>query len=137
MATRFVLDASVVVAWLLDEEEAAPALAILDLFREQEAIVPGNWSFEVCNAVRKALRTNRITVETQTRLQQAVLALPVQFDSPSIERDWTAVLPLARQLELSVYDAAYLELALREGIALATFDDQLRERATALGVACL
>lgn len=134
MRGQFVLDASVAVGWLLAEEQAAVAWAVADRFRSEDALVPPNWSLEVCNAVRKAVRTGRITVDTQTRLQQIVLSFPIRFDPPSIERDWMTIVPLAHRLELSTYDAAYLELAMRCGVPLATLDDQLRQRASELGI---
>jgi predicted nucleic acid-binding protein len=76
-------------------------------------------------------------MDTQIRLQQALLALPIHIDPASIQRDWSAVLPLSLQAELSSYDAAYLELALRENIPLATFDAVLRAKAAGLGITCL
>lgn len=137
MAEQFVLDASVVVAWLLDEVHVEPARRIADLFRSTSAVVPSHWSLEVCNAVRKAVRTSRIALDTQNALQQALLALPIEFETSSIERDWNKVLPLALRHELSAYDAAYLEPALRRSISLATFDEALRRAARTLNVACI
>jgi predicted nucleic acid-binding protein len=137
MAGRFVLDASAAVSWLLRESEVEGAHEILDLLDEGEAIVPPNWSLEVCNAVRKAIRTDRLTTAMAMQLQNALLSLPIEVDLPSVERDWTVVLALALQHGLSTYDAAYLELALREGIPLATFDQQLRKCAETLGVTCV
>jgi predicted nucleic acid-binding protein len=136
-AQRFVLDASVVVGWLLGEPEVEEARGILRLLSEREAVVPANWSLEVCNAVRKAVRTARITAAMQVQFQQALLSLPIEIDAASIDRDWTAVLPLALQSELSTCDAAYIELALREALPLATLDRQLQETAGALGIDCL
>lgn len=138
MADRFVLDASVAVAWLLGEDEVQPARAIADLFAQgRQAVVPPNWSLEVCNAIRKAARTGRISGEVQEQFQRAICSLPIEVDPPVIERDWTTVLPMARQFDLSTYDAAYLELAQRMKLPLATMDAQLADKALTAGVARL
>jgi predicted nucleic acid-binding protein len=134
MRSAFVLDASVVVGWLLEEAEAAPARRIADRMRDEDALVPANWSLEVCNAVRKALRTGRITLDTQVRLQQIIRSLPILAEPTDLERDWMVVLPLAQRLELSTYDAAYLEMAMRLGAPLATLDADLGARAASVGV---
>lgn len=134
MRPAFVLDASVAVGWLLAESEAQHARRIADRMRDEDAIVPANWSLEVCNAVRKAARTGRITLDDQTRLAQIIRSLPILVEPTDLERDWVSVLPLAQRLELSAYDASYLELAMRLGVPLATIDEELASRARSLGV---
>lgn len=139
MTSRFVLDASVVLAWLLEENHRQQALDLLEasLVPEAAFFVPPNWSLEVCNAVREAVRTERVTAATQIELQQAVLSLPILSVPPSPCEDWAVILPTALQYGLSTYDAAYLSLALQERLPLATFDDLLREKAENLGIDCL
>jgi len=127
----FVLDASITACWAFDDEDHPDASLAFERIRVEEGVVPGLWWFEVRNILIVNERRHRIT-ESNTAaflLNLALLRLRVD-QSP----DEGAVLQLARAHRLSVYDAAYLELAQREGLALATLDADLRKAAAMEGV---
>jgi predicted nucleic acid-binding protein len=124
-----VIDASVAVAWCF-EDEASPAMdAIADQIREDGGMVPALWLLEVANVLLQAEKRGRITMADVTLRLDLIKALPVQIDPETTERVWRDTIALARNYGLTVYDAVYLELAIRLGIPLATKDK-------ALGVAC-
>lgn len=135
---RFVLDASVALAWCFPDEATSGTEAILDsLANGTEALAPGIWPFEVANALLVGERRKRVTVAQVASLLQRVAALPISLDSVRVDRTFDQVLSFARQEQLSEYGAAYLELALREGLPLATLDESLRSAATRAGIALL
>src|SRR6266851_2859484 len=114
----FAIDASVVAAWALDENHAV-ADAAAGRLRSDTAIVPGLWWYELRNVLVIAERRRRLTGHRTTEFLSRIAQLAIILDhSP----DETAVLSLARRHRLTVYDAAYLELAMREAIPLATLD---------------
>lgn len=129
----FVLDNSVVMAWLLGEEDR-DADVILDLFLDRQALVPGVWPLEFANATLVAERRKRITEAEAARAREIVRALPIEVVVETPDRVATAILSLAREHGLSVYDASYLDLALREGLPIATLDARLGDAAKATGV---
>lgn len=118
----FVLDASIGVAWLLDDEDEPRAEAPLERLGVETALVPVIWHVEVRNALLGAERRRRLRPEeVDARLRQ-IGGLPLRTDSsPSLE----AAFMLARTHRLSVYNALYLELALRANAPLATLDNAL------------
>ena len=124
----FVLDASVAVAWLLDDENEPRAEAPLKRLGAETALVPLVWHVEVRSALLGAERRGRLRpVDVDVRLRQ-IDGLPVHTDAaPSFE----AAFALARTRRLTVYDALYLELALRAGAPLATLDNALAAAARA------
>lgn len=133
--SRLVIDASMALSWLLPDELSALALSVREeLLKSQTAWVPAHWRLEVCNSLWMAERRKRLDA---TGLAQAVdlfTQLPVVMDLETNDRAGGETLALARQHTLSVYDAAYLELALRRGAALASLDRPLREVARRLSV---
>jgi predicted nucleic acid-binding protein len=135
---RIVLDCSVAVAWCF-EDEATPALdALLDRVQIEGAVVPSWWMLEVANVLLMAARRGRIAREAiQERL--AVLdMLAIETDSQGAGAVWrSTVLTLAQTEMLTFYDAVYLELAIRRGLALASSDKALRRAAAQRGVAIL
>ena len=135
---RFVLDASVTLAWCFPDERTAYAEAALDLLANgAEAMAPAIWPFEVANALLVGEKRKRVTVAQVTSILQRITDLPISVDPVQIGRAFQQVLPLARQTELTEYDAAYLELALRLGLPLATLDAKLRQSAKDAGIALL
>jgi predicted nucleic acid-binding protein len=118
----FVLDASIAACWAFEDEQHASAdLAFLKI-RTEEAVVPSLWWFEVRNILIVNERRKRITEAGSTNFLRAVARLPIRVDRAPVEGD---VLRLARTHRLSVYGAAYLELARREGLPMATLDRDL------------
>jgi len=133
---RLVLDASLTVAWCFSEEATAYSEAVLDLLASGgEAVAPAIWPFEVANALLVAERRKRITVAQVTSVLQRIANLPIALDPMRVDRGFGPILSAARDEKLTEYDAAYLELALREGLPLATLDDRLRRAARNSGIA--
>jgi predicted nucleic acid-binding protein len=133
--TRLVADSSLTLAWYLDDEESAYAdAAHAALTNGAEAIVPPLWPYEVANGLCMAERRGRLQAADIPRVLALLSPLPIEVETTGYERARQEVLELARKEGLTVYDAAYVELAMRHGIALATFDRSLRDAARRVGV---
>ncbi|MBX9743424.1 MAG: type II toxin-antitoxin system VapC family toxin [Chthoniobacterales bacterium] len=131
---KFVVDASIVVAYLLDDEKSAIADAVIGSLKRYKAIAPPFLSLEVSNVFLSAEKRRRITSEDRPRLIGVVKGFEITEESHSQERIFSRVLPIAAYHGLSTYDAAYLELASRLSIPLATLDKKLRFAAQSQGV---
>lgn len=129
-----VLDCSVAMSWCFEEEAGDYADRVLDALEEGEAFVPSVWPLEVANVLVVAERRGRLKVGESARFLELLQSLPIFVEEVSLPRATGAVLSLARELDLSVYDASYLELAMRSGLALATHDQALAKAADAAGV---
>lgn len=123
----FVLDSSVALAWLLPDEGDDAVDALADRLERAPAQVPAIWRLEVSNALLIAMRRKRITPRDVDRLVAVLSALPIEVERDSEDDSLPRILDLARRLGLTTYDAAYLELAERRGLPLATLDARLRE----------
>jgi predicted nucleic acid-binding protein len=134
-ARAFVLDCSVTMAWFFQDEAEAYAEAVEDALADAEAVVPATWPLEVANTLVTGERRRRSTEAQAATWLRYLRALPVTVDDETAGRAWGDTLSLARAHQLSAYDAAYLELALRRGLPLATLDDRLKAAAAAAGVA--
>ena len=132
-----VVDASVALAWCF-EDEASPATdAVLDQVKGEGAIVPSLWHLELGNVLLLAERRGR-TIQGGIVARLALMAqLPITIDAETAGRAWREVLALARAERLTTYDAAYLELAVRCGVPLATKDEALLGAAKRVGVPVL
>jgi predicted nucleic acid-binding protein len=131
---RFVVDSSVALSWCFSDEADAYAEATLQALRSAEARAPSLWPFEVANGLWMGQRRGRLdATETQEALS-ALAVLPIQVEAATHQRALGAVLNLASQEGLTVYDATYLDLAQRERLPLATLDQQIRQVAARLGV---
>ena len=130
-----VVDTSLTLAWYLEDEQNAYADAVLGALADREAVVPPLWPYEVANGLWIAERRGRTTIPRIQRILALLQPLPIRVDLTAHERARGEVLALARQEGLTCYDAAYLDLAMREGLPLATLDNQLRAAATRVGVA--
>ncbi len=128
----FVVDASVTAAWLMPDEQNELAEHVFEMLIDDTAIVPAIWWFETRNLLIINERRNRIAVERREGLLTLLSELPVQLDRAP---DEVRIMALARQHSLTVYDAAYLELAARMDIPLATLDRRLEAAATAEKIA--
>lgn len=132
--TRLVLDASVALSWCFEDEASPAADAVLRGFSHGSAVVPGLFALEVTNVLLGAERRGRITPAESARFLRLLEALPIEVDAETPARATRDVLVLARAEGLSSYDAAYLELAVRHGVPLATRDAALAEAARRVGV---
>jgi predicted nucleic acid-binding protein len=133
-ATWFVLDCSVVFAWFFGDESNSYADAVAKGLATSSAIVPAIWPLEVANTLVVGERRNRCTAAQATAFLSRLGNLPIDVDDQSAQAAWLTTLPIARSQKLSAYDAAYLELAVREGVAIATLDERLQAAAVALGI---
>ncbi len=138
MSTQFVLDCSVAMTWCMQTEATPATEALLDsLTQGSTALVPSLWTWEVNNVLVMAQRSKRLDA-TRRRQQIAFLQkLPIVVDEDSHSQTWYNTSTLALAHNLTVYDAAYLELAMRQGLPLATMDKRLRDAAKKVDVKCL
>lgn len=128
VATAFVVDVSMALSWFFEDEFDERAEAVLSLFPNARALVPSLWALEVANALRSAERRRRLTQERADRIVEDLLAFPIVVDPPD-PGTMRRLLSLARQYDLAPYDAAYLDLALRENVPVATRDKALARAA--------
>jgi predicted nucleic acid-binding protein len=133
----FVVDSSIALAWLLPDEGGSAADALADRLETQRAVAPSIWLLEVGNALLTARRRERITDDVVDQLLDVLAVLPVEIDVEPATRTLPAVVALARRHRLTTYDAAYLELAQRRALPLATLDVRLAEACRTAGVAVL
>jgi predicted nucleic acid-binding protein len=126
---EFVLDCSVAISWCLVDEDNDYANAVLDLMPNAEAFVPEIWSLEIANTLLVAERRNRLTVVQSQAAISLLKSLLITIDSLTSAQAFGRTLLLAREQKLASYDAAYLELALRLDLPLATNDKQLIDAA--------
>jgi predicted nucleic acid-binding protein len=132
---RFMLDASVAVAWCFEDETTRETEAILELLSKgAEALAPAIWPMEVANALLMAQRRKRITDSQLTDLLRRIAALAILVEAVQTKDAFEQVLPVARRCGLSQCDAAYVELAIRP---LATLDEELRRAAKRSGIRLL
>ncbi len=131
----FVLDGSVTLAWAFEDETDAYAEAAADSLAGGTGVVPALWPLEVANGLRVGERRKRTSEAKVAQFLALLRSLPIAVDDETALRAWQDTLHLARAHGLSVYDAAYLEIAVRRGLPLATLDDDLKAAAAAAGVA--
>jgi predicted nucleic acid-binding protein len=130
----FVLDNSVAMAWCLPDEATAYTESVLDRLRATRATVPSIWIWEAANVLLRAERRGRLTVAESTGLAETLQSLPITVDTGGLEVALGPTMALGRAHGLTAYDAAYLELAAREALPLATLDARLRTAAERMGV---
>lgn len=130
-----VVDSSVTLTWCFEDEQTAASLALLEQVVEHGAVAPTVWPLEVLNALVMAERRKRVDAAQRQRLTGFLRDLPIALDAETAAQAWSATVQLAERHRLTVYDAAYLELAQRRGLPLASLDNELRAAAEAVGVA--
>ena len=130
----FVLDASVTMAWCFEDEADAYADSVLQRLQKDRAIVPVLWTLEVSNVLLMAERKGRLQEADSTYFLAILSQLPITIEALSDFSLSRASLHLGRTYHLSAYDAAYLDLANRHGLKLATRDGRLQEAAKRCGV---
>lgn len=131
---NFVLDGSVTMVWGFEDEADEYAEAILERMPDLQAHVPSLWPLEVANALLVGERRRRITSAETARFIAILGAFPITVDDQTVAHAWADTMHLARAHNLSSYDAAYLELAIRLGLPLAALDGKLKTAAGAMGV---
>jgi len=137
MAT-FIPDASVSLGWCFSDETTPYTEALLDrLINGEEAAVPPHWPLEILNGVIQAKRKGRVTEPTVQRFFSSLISFHIVVDAERGFLELDAIRDLAERHRLTSYDAAYLELAIRLNLPLATLDAELRKAAQAEGVPLL
>jgi predicted nucleic acid-binding protein len=121
-------------AWCLQDEQSEFASRVLERLRDETATVPDIWAIEVANGLLVAERQSRLSPADAAEAQVLLSELPIVLEGQSLDLALGTLLPLARAHRLTIYDAAYLHLAMREGLPLATLDADLRRAASAVGV---
>jgi predicted nucleic acid-binding protein len=138
MTAEFVLDGSLTMAWCFEDEASPESDEIQDwLTAGARAYVPTLWHLEIANVLWVCERRRRIREADSVRFLAVLQALNITTDHETEKHAGQATLGLARQHDLSVYDAAYLELAMRLGLPLASKDEALRKVAQAVGLSVL
>lgn len=126
--TAFVLDNSVAMRWHLESEKHTDqeyAEAVLLSLAGADAFVPNLWHLEATNVLLGAENRGDTTLGEIERFIAQLENLPLHIDPLTARQSFTRTMSLARAYKLSSYDAAYLELAIREGLPLATLDKDL------------
>lgn len=132
-----VLDSSATLAWIYADEITAPIRHVFNLVSENGAWVPGLWKLEVANILEMGARRGRHDIAFRNSTLADLALLPISVDAETDRQTWGATLRLAERHRLTLYDAAYLELALRRGLPLASLDTELRGAAQAEEVVLL
>jgi len=133
----FVLDNSVALAWCFEDEQTPAVMALLDRLVDTGAIAPMLWPLEALNGLLAAERRRRIDGARRGRLMGFLRDLPIVLDLDTALRVWEATVSLAERFKLTVYDAAYLEVAQRRRLPLASLDRALTAAAAALNLPTL
>jgi predicted nucleic acid-binding protein len=129
-----VIDSSMMLAWYFEDEKTDASLAVLNRVVEAGAIVPVLWPLEVLSGLQAAVRRGRITAAYRDASLDDLRALVIVIDPVTNQHDWSATLGLYERFGLTPYDAAYLELAQRLQLPLATLDSALIRAAQAESV---
>lgn len=130
--TDFILDNSVSMRWLSEtskKQDQVYAESVLKSFSHSDALVPNLWHLEVVNVTLGLEKRNEINTATAEGFLAQLENLPIYVDPLTPNQAFSRIATLARSYNLSSYDAAYLELAIRENLPLATLDKILRKAA--------
>ena len=130
----FVIDASVALAWCFEDEANLFADQVLERLANTAGVAPLIWPLEVGNALIGAERRGRLSQAERERFMGLLRQLPIRIEPASLDQMFAEIIALARNQNLSTYDAAYLELAMRSGLPLVTLDEALQRAAIRCGV---
>ncbi|MGD9816881.1 MAG: type II toxin-antitoxin system VapC family toxin [Hyphomonadaceae bacterium] len=129
-----VIDASVAACWIFNDEATPATDDLLARVRDTGGVVPALWNWEMANLLIAGIRRARISRADAAGHLSDLALLPIAIDAESSARAGRETFLLAQAHNLTAYDAAYLELAQRTGLDLASKDAELRMAATAVGV---
>jgi predicted nucleic acid-binding protein len=132
-----VLDSSATLAWIYGDETTDDIRRVFDQVVDTGAVVPALWRLEVANSLTVAVRRNRIDADFRRAALSDLGLLDITTDTQTDNQAWAETLTLADRYRLTLYDAAYLELAQRRNLPLASLDQQLRAAALAVGAKTL
>lgn len=134
MSTAFVLDCSMTMAWCFEDECTPALIGVQDRLSRHGAVVPSLWKLEVVNVLSIAERKGRITPEKGDRFLELLERLQIEVDAEAEPRAFEHLRALCRNEGVTSYDAAYLDVARRRGLPIATLDDRLRKVAKKVGI---
>lgn len=137
MNAAFVVDCSIAMAWLFNDEATPKTAALLNRLATETALVPAWWFIEITNVLVMAERKGRIKPTESDAFIADLSKLGIEQDDEAPDRAFTHLLALCRRIRLTSYDAIYLDLAVRRNLPLATLDDALRKAAHKSGVGLL
>ena len=129
-----VIDASVALAWIFEDEQSPIADRVLQRVAAEGAYVPSLWRLEIANVLWGAIRRKRCDEAHAIGSLDLLRRLQIAIDQETDVHAWGRTRELAAELDLTVYDAAYLELALRRKGVLATLDAKLAGAGTSAGL---
>jgi predicted nucleic acid-binding protein len=132
-----VLDPSLALSWYFEDERTAEADALLDQVVDRGAVVPSLWRLEVANGFQSAIRRNRIDAAFRDAALAELATMEITVDSDTDANAWTTTVRLSDRFKLTAYHAAYLELAQRRRLPLASLDQPLCRAAISLGLTVL
>jgi len=132
--TALVVDASVIAPFLIADEAGDRSEPLMEALLSGSAVAPQHWRLEIGNLGRKAVRHGRITPQELFEGIALFATLPVHIDSQTDELAWSRILDLSSEHDLTTYDAAYLELARRTGLPLASVDSALMRASESMSV---
>ena len=133
----FVVDNSIALAWCFEDEQTQPVMDLLNRVVETGAVVPSLWPLEALNGLLVAERRKCLDAKRRQRLAGFLRGLPITLDTETADHAWTTTARLAERYRLTSYDAAYLELAQRRKLPLATLEVNLIKAAKALDMTLL
>lgn len=137
VVVTLIVDASIVLAWYLVDEVTPQTDAVFEQVARHGGHVPSLWKLEVANSFRTAVRRQRMTKQYRDQSLADLTKLQLTIDTHTDQHAWSATLALSDQYDLTTYDAAYLELAVRKSLPLATLDNKLAQAARSAGVPTL
>jgi predicted nucleic acid-binding protein len=137
VTASFIVDCSITMTWCFADEATKASSEIQDRLVSESALVPAHWFLEVANVLAMAEKRRRITPAKSDEFIRLLRLLELEVDDESPDRAFDRLLPLCRKHGLTSYDAAYLELAVRRQLPLASLDDDLRAAAAKIGVMSL
>lgn len=132
-----VIDVSIALGWTFKDEYTPDLQRLERRVAAKGAVVPALWHLEVANVLLQGEKRGRISHADSLSQLDSLSALPIEVDQETLARAWLETLSLARTHRLTVYDAAYLELAARRALPLASLDEDLTAAAKKIGVAVL
>jgi len=132
-----VLDCSATLAWIYPDETTEAIRRVFEVIATDRCVVPTLWRLEVANGLTVALRRGRITPAFRAEALNVLDLIEVSIDTETGTHAWTTTLQLSDRFGLTIYDAAYLELAQRRSLPLASLDTALRDATRTLGLSAI
>ena len=123
------IDASLTLSWFFKDEQTPASMKVLGEVADAGAVVPAHWRLEVANGLQMSIKRGRIDHAYRDASLARLQRLPIEVDSETDAQAWDGTLRLAERHQLTPYDAAYVELALRRKVPIATRDNKLAEAA--------